>query len=62
MITAGTHIANGVVVAAGAVVTKSITQENVIVGGVPAKIIGERRAPVEAVAETPETLEVAAGR
>lgn len=42
VITAGTHIANGVVVAAGAVVTRSITQEGVIVGGIPAKIIGER--------------------
>ena len=42
VITAGTRIANGVVVAAGAVVTHSITQEGVIVGGVPAKIIGER--------------------
>jgi acetyltransferase-like isoleucine patch superfamily enzyme len=42
IITAGTHIANGVVVAAGAVVTRSITQENVIVAGIPAKIIGER--------------------
>jgi acetyltransferase-like isoleucine patch superfamily enzyme len=44
VITAGTHIANGVVVAAGAVVTRSITQENVIVGGIPAKIIAERPA------------------
>jgi acetyltransferase-like isoleucine patch superfamily enzyme len=42
VITAGTHIANGVLVAAGAVVTRSITQENVIVAGIPAKIIGER--------------------
>jgi acetyltransferase-like isoleucine patch superfamily enzyme len=42
VVTAGTQIANGVVVAAGAVVTRSITQEGVIVGGVPAKIIGER--------------------
>ncbi|MGH6884462.1 MAG: acyltransferase [Geminicoccales bacterium] len=44
VITAGTSIANGVVVAAGAVVTQSITQEGVIVGGIPAKIIGERPA------------------
>jgi acetyltransferase-like isoleucine patch superfamily enzyme len=44
VITAGTTIANGVVVAAGAVVTRSITREGVIVGGVPAKIIGERPA------------------
>jgi len=42
VITAGTHIANGVIVAAGAVVTRSITQEDVIVAGIPAKIIGER--------------------
>lgn len=47
VITAGTHIANGVVVAAGAVVTRSITQENVIVGGIPAKIIGERPSAPE---------------
>lgn len=44
VITAGTQIANGVIVAAGAVVTRSITQENVIVGGIPAKIIAERPA------------------
>lgn len=43
IITAGTQIANGVVVAAGAVVTRSISEEGVIVGGIPAKIIGERR-------------------
>lgn len=42
IITAGTHIANGVIVAAGAVVTRSITQEGVIVAGIPAKIIRER--------------------
>ena len=42
VITAGIHIANGVIVAAGAVVTHSITQEDVIVAGIPAKIIGER--------------------
>jgi acetyltransferase-like isoleucine patch superfamily enzyme len=42
VITAGTQIANGVVVAAGAIVTRSITQEDVIVAGIPAKIIGER--------------------
>ena len=47
VITAGTHIANGVIVAAGAVVTRSITQEGAIVAGIPAKIIGERpSAPV----------------
>lgn len=42
IITAGTHIADGVVVAAGAIVTRSITEEGVIVAGIPAKIIGER--------------------
>jgi acetyltransferase-like isoleucine patch superfamily enzyme len=62
VITAGTTIANGVVVAAGAVVTRSITEENVIVGGVPAKVISQRREPVEVGAGGTETLEVAAGR
>ena len=47
VITAGTHIANGVIVAAGAVVTRSITQEGAIVAGIPAKIIGERPSPPE---------------
>lgn len=42
VITAGTTIANGVLVAGGAVVTRSIAQEGVIVGGIPARIIGER--------------------
>jgi acetyltransferase-like isoleucine patch superfamily enzyme len=42
VITAGTSIANGVVVAAGAVVTRSISEEGVIVGGIPAKVIGKR--------------------
>lgn len=51
VITAGTHIANGVVVAAGAVVTRSITQEGVIVGGIPAKIIRERPAAPQLGAE-----------
>jgi acetyltransferase-like isoleucine patch superfamily enzyme len=47
IITAGTHIANGVLVAAGAVVTRSITQEDVIVAGIPAKIIGERPSALQ---------------
>lgn len=47
VITAGTQIANGVIVAAGAVVTRSITQADVIVAGIPAKIIGERASPPE---------------
>jgi len=47
VITAGTHIANGVIVAAGAVVTRSITQEGAIVAGIPAKIIGERPSAPE---------------
>ncbi|HSD98658.1 MAG TPA: acyltransferase [Patescibacteria group bacterium] len=37
----GVHVGNGAVVGAGAVVTKDIA-ENKIVGGVPAKEIGER--------------------
>lgn len=43
VVTAGTRIANGVIVAAGAVVTKDITEEDVIVGGIPARIIGRRQ-------------------
>ena len=43
VVTAGTRIANGVIVAAGSVVTKDITEENVIVGGVPARVIGKRQ-------------------
>lgn len=48
VITAGTTIANGVLVAAGAVVTRSITQPGVIVGGIPARIIRERLVEVSA--------------
>ncbi len=43
VVTAGVKIANGVVVAANAVVTKSIEEENVIVGGIPAKVLGKRK-------------------
>lgn len=43
IITSGVSIANGVVVAANAVVTKNIEEENVIVAGVPAKIVAKRR-------------------
>lgn len=39
----GVTIGDGVIVAAGAVVTKDIPS-NVVVGGVPAKVIGERDA------------------
>lgn len=62
VITAGTTIANGVVVAAGAVVTRSITQEGVIVGGIPAKIIGERPAPPEIHNNGLEVTETIQGR
>jgi len=43
VITAGVKISNGVIVAAGAVVTKSVLEEYTIVGGVPAKPIGVRK-------------------
>ena len=42
VVTAGTRIANGVIVAAGAVVTKDVTEEDAIVGGIPARVIGRR--------------------
>ena len=62
VITAGTHIADGVIVAAGAVVTRSITQEGVIVGGIPAKIIGERPQAPELHLNDLDTMEKVAGR
>lgn len=40
----GISIANNVIVAAGSVVTKSIQRQNVVVGGNPARIIGEWNA------------------
>lgn len=57
IITAGTHIANGVIVAAGAVVTRNITQEGVIVAGIPAKIIGERPSAPELNIDDLDTVE-----
>lgn len=36
----GVTLANNVIVAAGSVVTKSVTQSNVIVAGCPARIVG----------------------
>jgi acetyltransferase-like isoleucine patch superfamily enzyme len=57
VITAGTHIANGVIVAAGAVVTRNVTQENVIVAGIPAKIISERPSATELSVAAPDILE-----
>jgi acetyltransferase-like isoleucine patch superfamily enzyme len=57
VITAGTHIANGVIVAAGAVVTRSITHEGVIVGGIPAKIIGERPSAPKLNIDDPDIME-----
>lgn len=42
-IVAGVKIPDGCVIAAGAVVTKSITEPYSIVGGVPAKVIGQRK-------------------
>lgn len=43
-ILAGVQLANGTIVAAGAVVTRSVTQENTIIGGVPARHIRGRFA------------------
>lgn len=43
VITAGTTLANGIIVAAGSTVTKSFHEENIIIGGVPAKKISERK-------------------
>jgi len=60
VVTAGTHIANGVIVAAGAVVTRSITQEGAIVGGIPAKIIGKRPEAPERDSYVPDTRRIAA--
>ena len=41
-ILAGVRVANGTIVAAGAVVTRDVTQSNTIVGGVPARTIKSR--------------------
>lgn len=43
IIAAGVKIADGVIVAAGSVVTKSVETPNIIIGGVPAKQIGTRK-------------------
>lgn len=43
IILSGVHVGNGVVVAAGAVVTKDVADYS-IVAGVPAKVIGSRRS------------------
>ena len=45
-ILAGVSIADGTVIAAGSVVTRSIERPDTIVGGVPARFIKERLAPV----------------
>ena len=42
IVTGGVHISQGIMVAAGAVVTKSIEEPYSIVGGIPARIIGSR--------------------
>jgi acetyltransferase-like isoleucine patch superfamily enzyme len=42
IVTGGVHLAEGIVVAAGAVVTKTIDVPYSIVGGIPARIIGSR--------------------
>lgn len=43
VITAGVTLADGIIVAAGSTVTKSFVEKNIIIGGVPAKKITERK-------------------
>jgi acetyltransferase-like isoleucine patch superfamily enzyme len=43
VITAGVTLADGIIVAAGSTVTKSFDEENIIIGGVPAKKIALRK-------------------
>jgi len=43
VVTAGVTLADGIIVAAGSTVTKSFEEKNIIIGGVPAKKITERK-------------------
>lgn len=43
IVTAGVTLADGIIVAAGSTVTKSFDEKNIIIGGVPAKKISERK-------------------
>lgn len=43
VITAGVTLADGIIVSAGSTVTKSFDEKNIIIGGVPAKKITERK-------------------
>lgn len=43
VVTAGVTLADGIIVAAGSTVTKSFSERNIIIGGVPAKKITERK-------------------
>ena len=43
VITAGVKLADGIIVAAGSTVTKTFNEKNIIIGGVPAKKISERK-------------------
>lgn len=43
VVTAGVTIADGIIIAAGSVVTKSFKEKNIIIGGVPAKRIQKRQ-------------------
>jgi len=43
VVTAGVTLADGIIVAAGSTVTKSFDEEDIIIGGVPAKRITQRK-------------------
>jgi acetyltransferase-like isoleucine patch superfamily enzyme len=42
IVTGGVQLADGIVAAAGAVITRSVTDPYSILGGIPARVIGSR--------------------